>query len=568
LKKPFKGYWKYIFLLSLFLLAAGISIQILSGEWNAIAIGFTIGGAVFLGLWFIFQGDALLASSSPRSAEAGTNALLTTIAVIAIVGLINFVGVRYSEPIDLTESKRFTLAPQTERMLETLDQPVKVWLFSNQPQSDERELLENYQRIAPRTFQYEFVDPIQQPGIADRFGVEQQGEVYIEYNDQRQFVQNAQQGSLKEAKLTSRIAKLVGGQQSTVYFLLGHKEHSPNNQGDGGLSQAVKRLENSNITAETLNLAGGKEIPNNASAIAVVGPKQDFLESELDALRDYLNDGGSVFLAIDPQQEAGLSEFLSEWGVSRSDRVAVDPSQWVQGFGPVAPVVTDYGNHPITREFGQNYTFFVLASPLEVKAPEGINDTPLLLTGPKSWAEQNLNEGPDWEFNAEEDIRGPLVLGVALTKPLKESTAEASPTTEPSPTPSPEPSPQASPPASPTPSPEPSPQASPPASPSPNADKGETPAKESVPQARLVVLGDSDFATNGLISGNLNGDLFVNAMGWLSGQEEEFLSIQPSQPKNRRLNLNPQDVRLIGFMALLFPVLGFMASGLFWWFRR
>jgi ABC-type uncharacterized transport system involved in gliding motility auxiliary subunit len=552
LKKPFKGYWKYIFLLGLFLLAAGLSMQAVSGEWNAIAVGLTIGGAVFLGLWLIFQGDALLAGGSPRSAEAGTNALLTTIAVVAIVGLVNFVGVRYSEPIDLTESQRFTLAPQTEKLLDSLDQPVKVWVFSDQPKSNNQELLENYQRLANRGFQYEYVDPIQQPAIADRFGVEEFGEVYVEYGDQRQFVQSTKRESLEEAKLTSSIAKLVGGRQSTVYFLLGHQEHSPNNQGDGGLSQAVTRLENNNISVETLNLAGGKEIPDNASAIAIVGPKQNFLESELEALQEYLDDGGSVFLAVDPQQEAGLSEFLSEWGVSRSDRVAVDPSQWVQGFGPVAPVVTDYGNHPITQDFGENYTFFVLASPLEVEPQEGVNDTPLLLTSPKSWAEQNMDEGPNWEFNAEEDIRGPLVLGVAFSKPLGESIAEDSTTTEPSPEPSPE--------ASPTPS------------PSPNAEDGETPATDSEPksqpESRLVVLGDSDFATNGLISGNLNGDLFANAIGWLSRQEEQLLSIQPNKPENRRLNLNSQDIRLIGFLALLFPVLGFIASGLFWWVRR
>jgi ABC-type uncharacterized transport system involved in gliding motility auxiliary subunit len=88
-------------------------------------------------------------------------------------------------------------------------------------------------------------------------------------------------------------------------------------------------------------------------------------------------------------------------------------------------------------------------------------------------------------------------------------------------------------------------------------------------ESRLVVVGNSDFATDGLFEQQLNGDVFLNSISWLSKQDEQTLSIRPKEIKDRRLNLSQQKANLVGWMAvLIMPLIGFATAGFVWWLRR
>ena len=91
---------------------------------------------------------------------------------------------------------------------------------------------------------------------------------------------------------------------------------------------------------------------------------------------------------------------------------------------------------------------------------------------------------------------------------------------------------------------------------------------EQHPTARLVVVGDSDFASNQLINEFRNRDLFVNAVNWLLG-DVEAISVRPGQPRASRLQLTSEQFLEIRYLALfvmpeLIAVLGVIA----WWQRR
>ncbi|MBE8989135.1 ABC transporter, partial [Nostoc sp. LEGE 12450] len=148
------------------------------------------------------------------------------------------------------------------------------------------------------------------------------------------------------------------------------------------------------------------------------------------------------------------------------------------------------------------------------------------------------------------DLKGPLTLGVALTRkqtPKSVSTPQAAPT--PSPTTQRKAPPASS--ASPTPTPSP------------------TPSSQTATESRLVVLGNSDFATDGLFQQQLNGDVFLNSVTWLSQQDQQPLSIRPKEPKNRRITLTTtQGNLLILSSLLLLPLIGFAIAVIIWWKRR
>jgi ABC-type uncharacterized transport system involved in gliding motility auxiliary subunit len=541
--KAILKYLKYLFWLGPMLVVAGISAGVVSGSWSPIPLGLVIAGTLIIALWLVFLGQLEQKSElqpgfwGRRSTQVGTNALVATVAVVVILGLVNFLAVRHVTRIDLTENQLFTLAPQSRELVRNLKQPVKVWVFDRNQNPQDRELLERYQEAGSQ-FSFEFVDPQVQFSLAQQFEAKKFGDVYLELSPvkRRQYVQTVNdQERLSEVKLTNALEQISRDRPVTVYFLQGHGER-PLEQGQGAMTQAVAALKNKNYSGKPLNLAEAANFPEDADVVVVAGPQKALLASEVKALEAYLNRGGNVLLLADPLTNPGLDSLLDTWGVTLDQRVAIDASRRITELGPADSVVSRYGEHPITRDFGNNFSFYSFARPLQIKSVSGVQSTSLLFTSDRSWAESNIQAQP-LKFDQGGDQPGPLTLGIALTRP-----------TQPPPTPKPTPTP------TPSPSPSPNPQSSPPPL-----------SKES----RLVVIGNASFATDGLFDRLLNGDVFLNSVRWLSQQDQQTLSIRPREAKNRRITLTAQQASLAGWLAIgILPLLGFGTAAVVWWKRR
>lgn len=508
--------WKYLFWLGFVLVVMGISAALVSGSWGSVPLALLIGGIVFSGLWLLFQARETNWWGR-RSTQAGTNAIAATLAVLIILGLVNFLGTRYPMRVDFTETGLFTLAPQSQQLVRNLQQPVKVWIFDRNQNSEDQELLENYRRQG-QNFSFEYVDPQVQPGLAQKFGVKNPGEVHLEAGQKRQLLQtvNAEQ-RLSEVRLTNGIQQITSDRTAKVYFLQGHGEY-PVSDGQGAFSQALNALAAKNYVTQPINLIQQSVVPQDATVLVVASPKRSLFPQEIKALNDYLNRGGSLLLMIDPNTAPGLDSLLKNWGMRLENRFAVDASN-LQGFGPAVPVVDQYGDHPITRDFGNGISFYPLAQPIDLVEVTGIAATPLLITNEQSWAESDP-ETKDLVFNPESDRPGPLTLGVALSRKSK----------------------------------------------APSTPQGSGVRDQ---ESRLVVLGNSTFATNGAFEQQLNGDVFLNSVSWLSKQDQQLLSIRPKETKNRRINLTPQQANLLSLTALgLLPLIAFSTAILLWWQRR
>jgi ABC-type uncharacterized transport system involved in gliding motility auxiliary subunit len=520
--------WKLVFWLGPFFLAAGLTIGLISEKWGIIPLLLTIIGLVICVLWVVVQ-TRQNKWWQKRATQSGTNAFVATLSVLVILGLINFLGNRYHLRLDLTDTQLFTLSPQSRELVSNLPQTMKVWLFSREQNSQDRELLDNYHRQSNQ-FKFEYVDPQLKPGIAEKFGVKDYGEVYLEFQNKRQLVQTISENErLSEIKLTNRLQQITSSQTSKVYFLQGHGEH-PLSASKGAISQAIQGLTNTNFTTSALNLAEQPQVPNDADVLVVAGPKRELLTGEVTALQNYLNRGGNLLLMIDPNTNPKIDPILKDWGVRLDNRLAIDTSGESLQLGPAAILVTEYGQHPITKDFANNISVYPLTRPLEIDPVPGIESMVLLKTKPypSSWAESD-QKSEKLEFNEGKDLKGPLTLGVALTKKLSTPT----PTTSATPTPTNSPTP--------------------------------TTAKES----RLVVFGNSNFAVDGLFDQQLNGDVFLNSVSWLSQQDQQLLSIRPKEPRNRRIVISTLQANLLTIAAVfLLPLIGLGTGFLIWWKRR
>ncbi len=513
-----------LFWVGLGLMIAGGSASLVSGAWSPVGIGLVVAGLVAIALWLVLRALNASDSTSPwwrqRSVQSGTNALLTTIAVFVILGGLNFLSVRIPGQIDFTENQQFSLAPQTKQLIKTLKQPLKVRVFSNQPMPVQTALLDQYRRQNPDRLSFEFIDPQAQPGLAEKYKVRTVGEVVLETGDRTKTLE----GELSETNLTPAVASLLRDRKSNAYILQGHNE-APINGGQGNLDAAVTELKKRDINVNVLNLLAQKQIPTDADVLVIAGPKRVYLDSEVKLLQDYLKSGKSLLLMLDPGVKTGLDPLLKDWGIALDNRVVVDASGSGQllGLGPAIPLVAEYGNHPITKDFGQGPSFYPLAQAVTVTptSPEE-KVTELIKTSPQSWGEADSKQ-EKLQFDPARDRKGPLTLGVAITRTV-ESTL--------------------------------------------STDK-KVPAQASKTQAKMVVFGDSDFASvaNPQV---LNSDLFLNSVTWLgSGADDPSLSIRPKETKDRRIELSPTNGRILAITGLGFlPLAGFGTGAYLWWRRR
>lgn len=560
---------RYFFWIGPILIIMGLAAGLVSGDWGPLPLTLILGGALILVLWLLSESNSLPAFFGRRSTQASTNALLATVAVVAILAIANVLAVRYDRRIDLTENQLFTLSSQTQQVLAELDQPVKAWVFwdTSDRGSVNENLLDNYQRQSEQ-FTYELVDPQESPGVARQFEVQAFGEVHLQAGDEQRLIETiGPQQPLTEGRLTSGIVALLSDRRPLVYVLQGHGER-PLEPGQGGFTQTEALLEDGAYQVEPLNLAQTDfMVPSDAAVVIVAGPTRPLLGGEVSGLQTFLEGGGGLLLLVDPDTEVGLDALLADWNLAFSDRLVLDPIAQAANLDLTTALVQDYGEHPITEPLNGGFTFFIESQPVELlEQSEDAETAPLLITSPQSQALEIPEDG-QLEFNPDEDWQGPLVLGVALSRPAETPEAADPETTEAEPGEAAEDGPSEG------------------TSNETSSDSGLESSESEAPEieitgnasedsddaseARLVAIGNSSFAINGLVEQQLNGDLLLNAVGWLAQAPEQALTIRPKEAVNRRIVLTPQYwiATALGAVVVL-PLLGFGGAIALWLRRR
>jgi ABC-type uncharacterized transport system involved in gliding motility auxiliary subunit len=534
-----KFFLKYAVFLGVGLASAGLMVGVVSGIWDMTATGLIIAGVVLMGIWLLFLGR-LGDPKQPkfwqrRSTQVGTNALISTLSVLAILGLLNFVAVRQVYRIDQTETQLFSLAPETKQVLKSLKQPVKLYLFTPDRDPGDQILLDRVTAQNPN-LTVEYVDPQTNPTLAQRFNLKNDlvnKDVFLERQSRSQnrpvtqLVQTINpQERLSESKLVNALIRVTSDRQPKIYFLQGHGEKTLE-PGKSSLSAAAKGLTDRNFVTLPLSLAQTGSVPADAAAIVIAGPQKALFEPEIQLLEDFQAEGGSLLILLDPRTQTGLDPLLLKWGIKLDDRLAIDGSGIGQQLrlGPAAPIVQTYSDHPITRSFANSISFYPYARPLEILQVANVRPNPIVVTNNRSWADANPDEKPV-KFG-EGDRMGPLPIGVALSRLVAVPTANV--------------------PTSPT------------ASPAPAAGL----------ESRMVVFGNTAFAMDGYFNQAINGDVLLNSISWLSQDDTQTLSVRPRSVKNRRII--PSRSLVVGLFVtsvIVVPLLGLVAALVLWWRRR
>ena len=454
---------------------------------------------------------------SERSTRYGANVIISSIAFIIILALLNYLAVRYDKRFDLTEQGVYSLSAQSISVVKALQNDLTVQAFvEGGIAPDLADLFAVYARYSPH-FKFELIDPDKNPELAERYQIRQYNTVRFQYGNESTTITQP-----TEENITNAIIRVTRTTQKTICVIEGHGEPDIDDaQSPKGLASLKQALTNENYQVKKVLLASEENVPSDCTAVLVAGPQKPFFETELLRLETYLNGGGRALFLLPPRAGLEFQPLLAKFGVNLGNDVVVD--QVVRLFqGPalgLAPLINTYGNHEITREFKQR-TVFPMARSVRAgpAGTPGLQATELVKTSPSSWAETDLDGifvRGEAQLDPAADTKGPVSLAVAVEIDLKQT----------------------------------------------GAGKAGT--------ARLAVYGSIEFAENREIEGTYyNRDLLMNTIGWLVG-ESDLVSIRPRGIRASRVQFTPEQSTLTFYLSvLLIPQLLLLVGIAVWWRRE
>ena len=502
-----------------------------------------------------------------RRGKYGVNTVVILLTVLLIAGAANYLlfwAASRPNPlgwlrVDTTVGRQTILAEQSITTLENLEEPILVTAFftNNTPQDllawrlTEDILREFKRRSSSQPFEYRRVDPELDPNTAIEYGVSRYPAIAVEATDSRRietiYTQSDESGTITPFNEKDLITSLLVVNQITqknLFFVSGHSERVISDAAADGIGWgfAANDLARENYriiegTVEELTILFATPNPNDDPAVVIIaGPEQDITPAESNVLSNYLLTGGSLLAALEPgtaEDSPNLANLLLNYGITLGTGQIVDIASSVltrPTFLQIKAANGQMPRHEITNNFDVLYMPGVVnlgitseASPSRVPITETgqpyVAFFPLALTTLESWNETSEDEVA---FDPGIDTPGPLttIIAVNAISQLCETCAPI------------------------------------------YQDDGE------IVDSQIIVIGDADFASNGLLASARNGDLLVNSVNWLA-EDFDLITIRPKFREPRLLFLTRNELDFIRWSGwLLMPSLVGLFGIWTWWRRR
>jgi ABC-type uncharacterized transport system involved in gliding motility auxiliary subunit len=450
-----------------------------------------------------------------RQTKYAVYATVYILVVLCVITVANVLADRYNKSYDATANKRYSLSDQTAKIVKGLKQDATITYFNQSTRfRDGKDLLDEYANLSPK-IHVNYVDPDKDPEAAREAGIRNFGTAVVQIGTRHEEAK-----SMTEEGLTGAFIRDLKSTTRTVCFVGGSGEHRIDDSDREGFSQFKDLLGKEDYQTRTIDLLQRAEVPSDCTTIVVAGPTRNYEQPEVDAIKNYVEDGGRAFFMLDPPLKIGPSEIadndgltgmLASWGVTANKDLILDlnPIGQLAGLGPQVALVTSYTSQPIVTEMKGTATGFPLSRSLQTRNTNKSSVEKLFDSSSSSFATNNLSS-PRISASDPNNKKGPLTLAAAGTY---------------------------------------------------NTGKENS-------QGRFVVVGGSGWAANRFLGFNGNEDLAMNAVNWLAS-DEDLISIRPKPPEDRHVTMTQHQFNAVLLTSqFVLPFIVVIAGVAVWWKRR
>lgn len=509
-----------------------------NGITEIIAAAFGIGIFGLL-VWIAMSPREFKAFINGRQARYSTTAVFGALLLVGIVVFTYVVLQRAVITLDMTQGQRYSISNETRAVLRRITQPIQITGFYSSRALQQREIddpfFRAYEVETNGLVRRVYIDPNEQPALAQKFNVEFDSEVYISYLTSEGDVDfdtlaRVPRSGTQERDLTEAISRLLISGSLTIYFNQGLGELDPLDNSSQGLSGINNGIRESGLITYPVSITElsqtASDIPPDASALILARPTTDFTDGEIAVIDRYLQRGGALFIMADVlfnqdsfmQQNGRFNQYLWDtFGIRALDAVIVDPSAYFETELNIISAAI-FPENEIARRLDQNNapTLFKIARALEAST-NPVANTPngrVIMSSPESYGEtdlKSLGETNTFQFDSGQDIQGPLASVVWAN----------------------------------------------------NRQTG----------AKILLVGDSDFATNSLVGQEANklGNslLFTDGLSWLTGFGDQItFAPQAYGSGTPVIFISAQQLDLIAFITVILIPGIVLAAGIGLWLRR
>lgn len=370
-----------------------------------------------------------------RQLRAGGRSVIVTSLLLVVLIVINLglnalpsTLTRY----DTTSEQMFSLSEQTKSILGKLDTTVDIYWLSKTGEEDNRvgTLLDRYAGISSK-LKIHTKDPEVDPVFVKQYTDEDvsSNSLIVRCGNRHQYIPQSEifvldymalmTGTQKvdfegEAALTKAIVYVTNEKLPKIYNLTGHGEVALPTT----FSNAIQRQ---SMELEDLSLVSTGAIPEDASCVLVNAPMKDITANELELLKAYLKDGGSLFYIAGPTAEAwpNWDALMQSYYVTTQECLVVerDESYCIKNYNQSMPysLLPGMSAHDVTNPLldgGYRVLMHYSKSLVPVyDRPETLRITELLRTSQSAYATsldgQTVLEGEEYE--------GPFNVALAIT---------------------------------------------------------------------------------------------------------------------------------------------------------
>ena len=445
---------------------------------------------------------------------------LFVVLFILLVVLVGYLTSQYRVAKDITQANRNILTQGSINILKQMKDPVNITVFATNDDANRGDtfrkgmidFVARYQR-EKKNITLTFINPSEEPKLAQEAGVKQDGETVVEYNKRSEHINPP----FAEQEMTNLLVRLSRTNTQAVMFLDGHGERHLQGIKNHDIGEFGKQLEAKGFKFANPDLTIAQAVPANGAMLVIASPQVDVSDIEAKKIKAYLEAGGNVLWLLDDNNLRGMQEVADYLGIKVSPGIAVDMTAAQYGADAKVAFASLYGDHPITRNF-QLRTLFPEAHEVDAQASDefGWKVGRLVEVAPNGWLESDKStagvKNQKVVFDEKTDKRGPINIGVALEREY--------------------------------------------------GKKGQ----------RVVVMGNANFLSNTFITNGGNLDFGVNIVNWLAG-DDKLISIQPMPLKDINMTI-PSDATghavawtvFHGFQY--FIPLGFFVAGFWLWWKR
>lgn len=457
---------------------AGFAVRwLLLGEADDRALLLALCGGVLLLTWAWLDRAATQAHTSTREGRAASR-MVGAAALVVAVGAGLYVGARaVGGAVDLTSPGRFTLSDQARQLAASLPQDVELIAFLRHGSEAQRAFVPLAEALeAAGPVKVTWADPRTDPLLAATWQVDADAEVVIARAGDRHERLGLR---LDEVHVAQTLRRLTTAEEHVACWLQGHGEaRLDGDESPDSLSAAVTALEGG---PWKVRLAEGLADPlTGCDVLVIVRPTDTPTAEEEGRLTAFHLAGGRSLWLIEPHTPAAWADLVHRFGLRPDDGVLLDgdPSRRLFGVDDPSVLLLPRDAWPpgaLGASLGGAAVFTVARAVDPIDGAAGVavhglafssSRAVTIAVGERPEAIPPGTEGRERALVAASEITDPAALG----------------------------------------------------------------APSGRPGGRLLVIGDSSFATNRHLDVGANQELFLHALSWLVDDEDALGARPPPAP--------------------------------------